>query len=117
MAQFSREYQVEIDLSLQTDSVVLTTIPAHCIVEYCAMIVDTTVADANVFTVRMRNSQQALLTYNFVGEADIIGSTHAAQSDEATGAAEETVVLQYTALGGGTVTGRVRVYVRYVELF
>lgn len=116
-AQFTVEMQVEVDLALQTDSVVIGTIPPFCIAEYCVIIVDTTVANVNVFSLTARQSQTDLLTYNFVAEQDIIGSVHAQESDTPTGESNETIVLHYTTLGGDEASGRVRVFIRYIQMY
>ena len=116
-AQYMKEYQVEIDLAAQTDSVDIVTIPPGCAIEYCGIIVDTVVANANVFTVGTKESQTTALTYNFIPEQDIVGSIHVGHTDVPTGATGDTVVLYYTTLGGDNAIGRVRVYIRWVELF
>lgn len=116
-AQYSMEYQAEIDLSAQTDSVDIVRVPARCIIEHTAIIIDTTVANANVFTLKTKEHNVTLTTFNFVAEQDGIAATHSDYPDEPTGTLGDTVVLKYTSLGGDAVTGRVRVYLRYIELF
>jgi hypothetical protein len=116
-AQYMREYQVEIDLSAQTDSVELVTIPARCVIEYCSVIIDTTVSNANVFTVKTQQGQATVLTYNFVSETDIDASVHSDHVSVATGVSRDAVVLHYSDLGGDAAVGRVRVDIRWIELY
>ena len=114
-AQFTREEQIEIDLAVQTDSVDITIIPAHCVIEYCAMIVDTTIVNAGIFSIVTRAGQDTLLTWT-AGETDIIAVSHATSPNAPTGAAADTVALHYTFMDE-PATGRVRVYVRWIEMF
>jgi hypothetical protein len=115
-AQTTREISQEINLGLQTDSVSVGELPAGVIVTKCIVYVDTTITAADSILVKLSSARAYLSSFKFVAETDVIGTARASVPDKTTGTMREAVWLYYSSTGDG-VTGRVRIYVEYVELF
>jgi hypothetical protein len=109
-AQYNKEASVLIDVSTYADSSLVASLPYRSVVTECAIVADTSCIGVDSALVKFANSQNVL---GRLGGFELTGHGSISRPDEYI-ESKESVYLHLT---GGPASGRVRVYVKWIELF